>query len=73
MTDLGIQAGVNEDSISNQSGDTLLLEDDTQAEIVNSYAEILRNRESATPVEVTPGSQTDGTYHGRGRRITDLE
>ena len=73
MTDLGIQAGVNEDSISNQSGDTLLLEDDTHAVIVNSYAEILRNRESATPVEVTPGSQTDGTYHGRGRRITDLE
>ena len=63
---------VNVDSISNQSGDTLLIADD-EAENVNSYADVLRNRESATPVQVTPGSQTDGSYHGRGRRLTAVE
>ena len=69
MAYLGIQAGVSEESISNQSGDTLLLaDDDNVAGIANSYADILRNRETATPVQVTPGSQTDGTYHGHGRR-----
>ena len=72
MTDPGIQAGVNVETISNQSGDTLLLGDD-EARIANSYADVIRNRETATPVLTTPGSQTDGTYHGRGRRLTDLE
>ena len=72
MADPGIQEGVNDESISNQSGDTLLLADD-EAKIVNSYADIWRNRESATPVQITPSSQTDGTYYGRGRRFTDLE
>ena len=79
MADLGIHNGANEDgtniveeTISNQSGDTFLLTDDV-AETVHSYADALRNRESATPVEVTPSSQTDGSYFGRGRRFTDLE
>ena len=79
MADLGISDGVNvdganivEETISNQSGDTFLLTDDV-AETVNSYADALRNRENVTPVEVTPGSQTDGSYFGRGRRFTDLE
>lgn len=44
-----------EESISNQSGDTLLLCDD-EAETVHLYADVLRNRETATPVQVTPGS-----------------
>ena len=72
MADLGIQASVNVESISNQSADTLLLED-SQAETVNSYADLLRVCETATRAEVTPSSQTDGTYLGRGRRFTDLE
>ena len=79
MADPGIHVGVNvggvnanETTISNQSGDTLLSTDD-EAETVNSYADAFRNRENATPVQVTPGSQTDGSYFGRGRRFTDLE
>ena len=65
MADPGIYDGVNanETSISNQSGDTLLLTDD-EAETVNSYAYALRNQENATAVQVTPGSQTDGSYYG---------
>ena len=39
----------------------------------NSYADLLRVRETATRAEATPSSQTDGTYLGRGRRFTDLE
>lgn len=76
MADPGIHHDLNganvDESISNQSGDTLLLCDD-EAETIHSYADVLRNRETATPVEVTPGSQTDGSYFGRGRRFTDLE
>ena len=58
MSDLGIQANANEDSISNQSGDTFLLTDD-EAGTVNTYADILHHRETTTPTPVTPSSQTD--------------
>ncbi len=61
----------NEGTISNQSGDTFLLTDD-EAEVVQSYAESLR-RETSTPNEITPGSQTEESYLGRGRRVTDFE
>ena len=70
MVDPGIRDGMNADgvnanetTISNQSGDTLLLTDNEE-QTANSYANALRNRENATPVEVTPGSQTDGSYFG---------
>ena len=71
--DHGIEENVrdNEESITNQSGDTLLLTDD-EAEVVQSYADSLR-RETATPNEVTPGSETDESYLGRGRSVTDFE
>ena len=58
----------NDESIVNQSGDTLLLTD----EHINTYAEILR-REDSTPAQVTPGSDTRESYIGRGRRLTDFE
>ena len=63
---------VNEETISNQSGDTLLLTDE-ELGTVNLYADVLRNRECATPVQVTLGSQTDGTYFGHSCRFTDLD
>lgn len=72
--DLGMRAGpngnANEDTISNQSGDTFLLNDDSQN--VNTYADILR-RETSTPVQVTPGSLTDEEFLGYGRRLTNFE
>lgn len=76
----------NEESISNLCGDTLLLGDDETVlenednvtemieENINTYADILR-RESATPVEVTPSSETDNeeAYLGHGRLLTNFE
>ena len=72
-SDHGMQENVRvkEGSICNQSGDTLLLTDD-EAEVAQSYADSLR-RETATPNETTPGSQTDENYLGHGRRVTDFE
>ena len=46
---------------------------DEEVETVNSYADAIHNRETVTPVQVSPGSQTDGTYFGCGCRFTDLE
>ena len=69
----GIQENVraNEGTISNQSGDTLLLTDD-EAKLVQSYAESLCH-ETMTPNETTPVSQTDESYLGCGRHVTDFE
>ena len=72
-SDHGIQDDVraNEETISNQSGYTLLLMDD-EAEVVKSYVDIF-HPETATPNETTPCSQTDDIYLGHGRRLTDFE
>lgn len=46
---------------------------DEEVETVNSYADAIHNRETVMPIQVPPGSQTDGTYFGCGCRFTDLE
>lgn len=86
--DLGIHGDPNgsEESISNLSGDTFLLGDDERMlendenvnevaeKNINTYADILR-RKSATPVEITPSSETDDeeAYLGHGRLLTNFE
>lgn len=64
-----IERNAEFETISNQSGDTLLLTDDETN--VRSYADILRRGNLTTPTETSPGSQTD-SYIGRGRHVTDF-
>ena len=71
-SDHGNQAdgNVNEETISNQSGDTPLLTDE---EDINTYANILRRqRRKKAPVHGAPGSQA-GSFLGRGHVLTDFE
>ena len=68
--DHGIQqADGNEDSISNLSGDTLLLSDDDDT--VNTHADILRRHEKS-PNRSVRASQ-DMSFLGRGHVVTDFE
>ena len=68
--DLGLDdVNADRESISNQSGDTLLLYDDE--ENINTYADVLR-RERNNPIQIAPGSLAED-YLGRGRLITDFE
>ena len=46
---------------------------DEEVETVNSYPDTIHNRETVMPIQVPPGSQTDGTYFGCSCRFTDLE
>ena len=69
VSDHGIQAAGNdnEDSISNLSGDTLLLSDE---EVVKSYAEILRQHEKSPSRINVP---QDKSFLGRGHVVTAFE
>ena len=61
---------VNEETILNQSGDTLLLTDE---EDINTYANILRRqRRRKALVRGVPGSQAE-SFLGRGRVLTDFQ
>lgn len=61
---------VDVETISNQSGDTLLLTDDDSN--VWTYADILQRENSSSLVRNAPGSQA-ASYLGRGRHLTDFE
>ena len=69
MSDHSVEVGnVNDETISNQSGDMLLLCDDEE---INTYADILR-RQRRVPVNSTLGLQAE-SYLGCGRFVTDFE
>ena len=69
FSDPGIQVDAS-DNVSDQSGDTLLLEDEDD-ENVNTYADALR-RERNNRTYIAPGSQAE-SYLGRGRLVTEFE
>lgn len=77
MSDLGTHDEVSNlefedtvETISDQSGDTLLLTYDETSESVNWYVDILKCRR--VPLEIQPGLNVEN-YLGRGRLVTDFE